>query len=100
MICDADKDPGLTATAIETEKVKGTVIGSVAAVFVNSPDRETEEISFTAEGEGTLTYYVSGVAAGRWTINGGTRTAKATEDGGLLVFTAPAGTVTLTPTAN
>ena len=43
---------------------------------------------------------VSGVAAGDWSVttaNGETKTVTATEEGGLLVFTAPAGVaVTLT----
>ena len=56
-------------------------------------------LSFTTEGEGTLHYYVSGVAAGSWTVRVGshTQTVTVTEESGLLVFSAPAGTVTLTP---
>ena len=48
---------------------------------------------------GEYTYYVSGVAAGNWSITAGghKQTVTATEEGGLLVFTASAGTVTLTP---
>ena len=98
-VCDANKRPNLPATEIESAEVKGAVIGSVAAVFVTKLARQTEAFSFAANGAGDLTYYVSGVKAGAWTVAAGgqTQTVTATEDGGLLVFTAPAGAVTLTP---
>ena len=99
-VCDTSTDPNLTAQAISGSDVKGAVIGNVAAVFIASPTRRTASFSFTAPGTGDLTYYVSGVAAGDWNVRAGgtTRTVTATEDGGLLVFTAPAGgNVTITP---
>ncbi|MBR6052369.1 MAG: heparinase II/III family protein [Clostridia bacterium] len=92
-VCDADKDPALTAAAIETADVKGAVIGKVAAVFVTSDARRETTFKFTAPGEGDLTYYVSGVKAGTWTlsVNGQYRNLKVTEESGFLTFTAPAG---------
>ena len=99
-VCDASKTPeGLTATKIFNTKVSGAVIGNVAAVFVNASTRASSALSFTANGSGDLTYYVSGVKAGTWRVSvGGTvKTVTATEDGGLLVFTAPAGSVSLSP---
>ena len=101
-VCDSNKSPsGQTATAISGNlNVSGAVIGKVAAVFVNSAERRSTVLSFTASGTGDLTYYVSGVRAGKWVVrdaNGNTQRITATEDGGLLVFTAPAGQITLTP---
>ncbi|MBR4335738.1 MAG: hypothetical protein IKP74_04715, partial [Clostridia bacterium] len=98
-VCDADKSPSLKATAIDTDDVKGAVIGKVAAVFVTNATRRSTTLTFTASGSGEYIYYVSGVKAGEWTVGAGghTQTVTATEEGGLLVFTAPAGTVTLTP---
>ena len=99
-VCDADKVPNtVKATAISTDTVKGAVIGSVAAIFVTNKTRRTEAFEFSVERSNDVTYYVSGVAAGNWTVSvgGKTQTVTATEEGGLLVFTAPAGTVTLTP---
>ena len=98
-VCDADKSPSLKATAIDTDDVKGAVIGKVAAVFVTSATRRSTTLTFTTGGSGEFTYYVSGVKAGKWTVAAGghTQTVTATEEGGLLVFTAPAGTITLTP---
>ena len=98
-VCDANKDPGLTARAITGNLVKGAVIGNAAAVFVSSPTRLSAPFNFTAEGTGDLYYYVSGVLQGTWNVtdkNGNMQTVNATRDGGLLVFTAPAGTVSLT----
>ena len=98
-VCNASDNVSLTAKAIESSEVKGAVIGKVAAVFVVKAARRTTQFSFTATGSGDLTYYVSGVKAGKWTVSAGgsTQTVTATADGGLLVFTAPAGSVTLTP---
>ena len=99
-VCDKNKTPsGQTAAAISNNLVTGTVIGKVAAVFVNAAERRSTALTFTASGSGELTYYVSGVKAGNWTVSAGgtTQTVTATADGGLLVFTAPAGQVSLTP---
>ena len=99
-VSDANKTPqGQTATAISNTLVTGSVIGKVAAIFVNAAERRSTDLTFTASGTGDLTYYVSGVKAGKWTVtaSGSTQTVTATEDGGLLVFTAPAGAVSLTP---
>ena len=97
-VADASKTLMLQATAISNDTVKGAKIGKVAAVFVTGATRRETAFSFSAAGSGDLTYYVSGVKAGNWTVSAGgsTQTVTATEDGGLLVFTAPAGTVTLT----
>ncbi|MBR5044515.1 MAG: heparinase II/III family protein [Clostridia bacterium] len=99
-VCDADKSPNLKATAIDTDDVKGAVIGKVAAVFVTSATRRSTTLTFTAGGSGEYTYYVSGVKAGTWMLSYGGTTLKlsATEDGGFLTFRAPAGVaLTLTP---
>ena len=77
------------------------MIGGTAAVFVTDTARRTTALTFTAPGEGDLTYYVSGVKAGRWTliVNGQAQgRLTAGEDDGFLTFTAPAGaTITLNP---
>ena len=100
-VCDGSKNPtGQTATALASNTlVTGAVIGKVAAIFVNAADRRTTALTFTANGTGDLTYYVSGVKAGTWTVVAGgvPQTVTVTEDSGLLVFTAPAGQVSLTP---
>ena len=102
-VCDTDSDRNLVASSISTSVVKGAVLGNTAAVFVTSATRRTTAFSFTATGEGYLNYYVSGVAAGTWLVTAGGKTVSydaATSDGGLLVFSAPAGTeITLTPGA-
>ena len=97
-------DAGQTKTApaisgVSGTNVEGGVFGNVAAVFMTSRERVTATETFTVSGSGTVEYYVSGVAAGSWTVSvdGTTKTVTATEEGGMLVFTAPAGTVTITP---
>jgi hypothetical protein len=96
-------DASCTAAAPMVKKiasagVEGAQIGSVAAVFATSGTRTANDIRFTTSGSGNMTYYVSGVVAGNWTVSvSGTSygTVTATEEGGLLVFTAPAGSVTI-----
>ena len=100
-VCDETDPTDLTATAISNSTVKGAVLGNTAAVFIISAARRTTQFDFeNGAAAGTYKYYISGVAAGDWIVSvGGTPVgiARATEEGGLLVFTAPAGTVTLTP---
>ena len=97
-------DAGQTKTAPAITRITGTnveggVFGNTAAVFMTSRTRVSTAQSFTVSGSGDMDYYVSGVAAGVWTVSvgGTTQTVTATDDGGMLVFTAPAGTVTITP---
>ena len=94
-VCQKDESPSLAAAGFSNGTVQGAVIGNTAAVFVKSANRRSTEFSFTASGEGYLNYYVSGVAAGTWSVVVGGYTvnaATATADGGILVFSAPAGT--------
>ncbi len=97
-VCDNDKNPGLVASAITNDVVRGAAIGNSVAVFVTNATRRSTTFSFTSTGTGNKTYYVSGVEAGDWTVlvNGNTVTS-AEAEGGLLVFTAPVGNVTLIP---
>ena len=97
-VCDADDTPALPALPVETDVVKGAVIGDVAALFVRSADRRAEPFSVPLAGEGEYTVYLAGVAAGNWSVTlDGVAVASATaaEDGGLLVFRAPAGDLSL-----
>ncbi|MBR2351108.1 MAG: heparinase II/III family protein [Clostridia bacterium] len=80
----------------------GVFEGRIVGLFASARDGADETLSCTTSGEGYLDYYVSGVAAGEWSVsvNGadyGTYTA--TEEGGLLTFTAPAGKITISPTS-
>jgi len=81
-------------TKISGDGVKGGTFGNIAAIFATSRDRVSTEISASVSGDGDMSYYVSGVAAGEWeiTVDGTSYgTATATEEGGLLTFTAPGG---------
>ena len=98
-VTDATNKASIKATKISGDKVAGSVIGNTAAVFVEESWKYDKAFSFTTTGSTDLNYYVSGVKAGNWTVTVGstTLTVTATEEGGLLTFTAPAGTVTVTP---
>ena len=98
-------DAGQTKTAPAITEISGTGVeggafGDVVAIFATSRNESDTTISATVSGSGTMKYYVSGVAAGNWSISvNGTSygIATATEEGGLLTFEAPAGELLLTP---
>ncbi|MBR2965277.1 MAG: heparinase II/III family protein [Clostridia bacterium] len=78
----------------------GVFNGKIAAVFAIDRNGAKDKLSFTVSGNGNIDYYVSGVTAGEWKVavdgkDCGTYTA--TEEGGLLTFTAPAGSVSISP---
>ena len=97
-------DRGSTATAPTVEKIlsdgiEGAIIGNVAAVFRDSNERTLSKVSFATSGEGELRYYVAGLFEGTWKITANGKdlgTVKAGE-GGMAVFTAPRGEITLAP---
>ena len=88
-----------TVTKISGSGVEGGAFGDVAALFATSRERATGSLSATVSGSGNVNYYVSGVAEGEWsiTVNGVSYgNATATAEGGLLTFTAPAGSLEIT----
>ena len=94
------------STNLSAGDVEGAVFNnSIVAVFakkniINSDSYLSTAISFTAEGNSSMQYYVDGLAGGTWQIKvNGNVVTTATASNGLLTFTAPAGNVTLTKTA-
>ena len=99
-----DKGNENAAKVVSVTKASGLEGGvfneKIVGLFASSRTGANEALSCTTKGKGNLDYYVSGVAAGSWTVtvdgkDCGTYTA--TEEGGLLTFTAPAGAVVITP---
>ncbi len=88
---DLSKENGVTGGVFDRK---------IAAIFATSRERATTELSCKTSGSGNLSYYVSGVAAGKWKVTVDDKsigTFEATEEGGLLTFTAPAGVIKITP---
>ena len=72
----------------------------IVGVFVTDRERREREFSFKTSGADDMSYYVSGVREGSWTVTVDGKscgTFTATAEGGLLTFTAPAGTVVISP---
>ena len=97
-------DSGTTVTAtptlIEGQYITGATFKNHTSVFVNDNMRTSDTLSFTAEGEGTMTYYIGGLSNGTWhvKVNGEELGEfKASVDGRSISFEAEAGTVELTP---
>jgi len=94
-----DSTPGIKEIS-GTGVTGGMFDRKIVALFATSRTRAVSELSCTVIGDGERSYYVSGVAAGEWeiTVDGTSYgTATATEEGGLLTFTAPAGALKITP---
>ena len=100
-VTDADSNASPDVRRIEAEGIEGAVIGDVAAVFRDSAERTSDEVKFKADGDGELRYFVAGLAEGEWAlkINGNNRGTVIAGEGGMAVFTASAGRITLTKVA-
>ena len=78
----------------------GVFNGRIAGLFATSRTGADSTLSCTTKGGGNMSYYVSGVAAGKWQVSVDDTVIgvfEATELGGLLTFEAPAGNVTISP---
>ena len=98
---DADKELALEkAELIENDAVAGAKIFNRVAVFNKAKTRIENSVSFDVAGsESDLKVNVAGLKAGTWTVKvNGTEVATqvASEDGGIIYFTAPAGKYELT----
>ena len=94
------KMAAVTAVASENGLTGGTFNNKIAALFATSRTEAKTKLSCKTYGSSSMDYYVSGLAAGKWrvTVDGNViGTFKATEEGGLLTFTAPAGVITISP---
>ena len=100
-VTDADSNASPEVRRIEADGIEGAVIGDVAAVFRDSAERTSDEVKFKADGDGELRYFVAGLAEGEWAlkINGNNRGTVVAGEGGMAVFTASAGRITLTKVA-
>ncbi len=101
-VTDAGNENEADVTAItDAVGLEGGVFNEkIAGLFASSRTGAEEELSCTTEGEGDLDYYVSGVKAGSWSVSVDGKdvgTYTASEEGGLLTFTAPAGSIVISP---
>ena len=98
-----NKDSASVRKTTSEDGLTGGVFNKkIAALFVTSRTRAEDTVSCKTYGDSKtdLDYYVSGVAAGKWTVTVNEKvvgTFEATEEGGLLTFTAPVGTVKISP---
>ena len=101
-VTDTSNKTTKTASEIFGDVICGAIIGNTAAVFVEDSVNYRGAINFSTAGAGeSVDYYVSGVAAGNWSVSVGSTTFTVTvaEGEGILHFTAPSGPVTITPAA-
>ena len=104
-------DSGTTVTAtptlIEGTNITGATFKNYTSVFVNDPIHAADGLYFTTTGEGTMTYYVGGLAQGAWKVsingvpmldeNGKEKEFEVLENGRMISFVGEAGTVSIEP---
>ena len=104
-----DADKALTfekAELIEAGNVYGVKIFDRVAIFNKAKARIEDTVTFEIPADADVTTFkvnVAGLKAGTWTIttsDGQTQTAVASEDGGIIYFSAPAGTCAMTRTGD
>ena len=94
------KDIPATLVTDTAKNFLGATIKNTTAMFARSESRVSCALTFTASGEGTMRYFISGLCEGTWrvSINGGeTKEYKATADSGMIELEGAPGTVTVTP---
>ena len=95
-----DKSAVEKATLIETDSFAGAKIFDRVAMFSKAKARTKDTVTFVVPGsEEALKINVAGLEAGTWNVNvngNNIGTQISSEEGGIIYFTAPAGSVTLT----
>ena len=96
-VADEENEKTLDVTNVSTFGIVGATVMNNALLFIKSivyPDRIYE---INVPGEGEMTYYVSGLSAGKWKARVGKKslTINVKADERFARFTAPAGNLTL-----
>ena len=104
-VTDSGDIKNMPATLVtDTEKAfLGATIGDTCAMFARSESPSKSALTFTASGEGTVRYFISGLCEGAWSVsvNGGAAVDYiATKESGMIAFEGDAGTVTVTPSGD
>lgn len=99
-VSDNDKDYYLPVEMVESKDFYGAKISDRVVAFSKSGEKVKGGFTLSIGGSGEYQYTICDVEAGSYSVNAGgkTLTATVTEEGGVLSFTAPAGTVSVTKT--
>ncbi len=104
---DNDTEFEIDKFVSDDDLVYGAKFQNSIIAFINDAekpaDKRYKEFSFSTDGRGLCEYYIAGLEAGTWNVKiDGISVAHAfvEEEGELLTFTAPAGKVTVTPSAD
>ncbi len=97
-VSDNDKSNYLPTSMIDTPLVYGAQISDRVVTFSKSGGKISSTTAFTAAGSGTRKYTMCDMQAGTWAVTtaSGTQNVVASSDGGVLSFTASAGSVSAT----
>ena len=99
-VTDAGKtlaDPAPKVSKVIGNGVTGAAFGNILALFADSRERADGTLSFRTEEPCTV--YLTGLASGTWSVSADgnpLRSYSATEEGGMIVFCAPAGVISVT----
>ena len=96
-VTDAENENTLEVKKLATDKILGATVMNNALLFIKTIVWVDDVYEILVSGEGDMTYYVSGLSAGKWTaeVAGKTVELDVSEDERFARFTAPSGLLTL-----
>ena len=99
-VSDNDKKNYLPVELVESSLFYGAKISDRVVAFSKSANRIDTDFTLTVSGNGNIQYTVCDIEAGIYTVTAGGKTVvcTVTEEGGVLSFTAPAGSVSVKKT--
>ena len=94
---DAENENTLEVKQISTDGILGATVMNNVLIFIKNLPSPDNAYKVSVDGEGDMTYYVSGLSAGKWTaeVCGKTVELNVSEEERFARFTLPAGTLTL-----
>ena len=99
-VSDSGTVVSASPTLLESDYMTGATFKDKVVMFINDSIYSSDPHTFVTTGEGTMTYYISGLTEGSWKVNvNGVDVGEytATEEGKMITFQADPGTVTIVP---
>ena len=96
-VTDEENDNALEVTKLSTDKILGATVMNNALLFIKKLVCPDSSYEIEVDGEGDMTYYVSGLSEGKWKVKAGKKSLTVTvgADEKFARFTAPCGKLVL-----
>ena len=96
-VTDRENENTLEVKQISTDGILGATVMNNVLIFIKNLPSPDNAYKVSVDGEGEMTYYVSGLSAGKWTaeVAGKAIELNVSEEERFARFTAPSGNVVL-----